>query len=833
MNRRDFLKLIGVSTGAAVLSACERAVPTKLVSAVTPRETLPGEVKLVRAPCTECPAGCGLIAKVRDGHPVKLEGDPQNPLNRGTLCMRGQASLSRLYHPGRLQTPLLKGANGEFQKITWDEAFAIINGALSKPTDDRKHVFLSGRTTGALSELVNSFCEKRGVERLPEFEVYSYSAIRQANEIVFGVPAVPFYDVKQADFLLTVDADVIETFLNPVQFALDLTAANPKWIHVEPHLSLTGINADERLVVRPGSEAWLLAHVAGALGVTAEKAAEQTGLKVEQIVALAAALKSAKKPLVIVGSENGLLAAVLGALVQAQTNAPLDFGRAWDYDHVGAPADFEKLRDRTVGVLLIHNADPVAYNPGLSATMSKAAFRIGCGDVMNVTFVACDLVLPLSHALEEAQALKPLGDTLPMTEILKKLGAEPGRAAMRKLPAPALQQDKVQEFLAGAKLEPARREPTLVVTPSIRTYDGRSDVLPLLSEMPDPLAVVTYGAWVTVSEKDAGRLGVKDGGLVEFVVAGKKLGLPARVLAGQPAGVLTVQRPFLRGMALPDGPLPVESLQATGRTTALPFLSGGMDAKGRGIVPVLEHEHEKHPAKATLYPPHEHKLYRWAMAIDLDRCIGCGACVAACYVENNVPVVGADEHRAGREMSWIRIEPFVNGTGQYEMLPMLCQQCDNAPCEPVCPVLATYHNPDGLNAQVYNRCVGTRYCSNNCPYKVRRFNWLDHPLEKPLDLMVNPDVSQRPKGVMEKCTFCIHRITTAKDLAKDEGRLVRDGELTTACAETCPAQAIVFGNILDKGSRVHQQARSERAYRVLEDLGTEPSVYYLKSRSEA
>ena len=262
-----------------------------------------------------------------------------------------------------------------------------------------------------------------------------------------------------------------------------------------------------------------------------------------------------------------------------------------------------------------------------------------------------------------------------------------------------------------------------------------------------------------------------------------------------------------------------------------------MHAEGRGIVPGLEHKHE-HEHKAehvnkTLYPPHEYKNYRWAMAIDLDRCTGCGACVAACYVENNIPLVGRDEHVAGREMSWLRIEPFVNDAGDFEMLPMMCQQCDNAPCEPVCPVNATYHNPEGLNAQVYNRCVGTRYCSNNCPYKVRRFNWIDHPVAQPLDLMFNPDVSKRPKGVMEKCTFCVHRIVRAKDHAKDEKRLVHDGEVTTACAQTCPAQAIVFGNILDEQSHVHQQAKSDRTYRVLEELGVEPAVYYLTSRSES
>ena len=184
---------------------------------------------------------------------------------------------------------------------------------------------------------------------------------------------------------------------------------------------------------------------------------------------------------------------------------------------------------------------------------------------------------------------------------------------------------------------------------------------------------------------------------------------------------------------------PVTRLKAAGSSLRIPILSGSMLAAGRGILPDDPVSLEKHP-KATFYPGHTHKDYRWALAVDLDRCTGCGACVSACYVENNIPVTGADEHARGREMSWLRIEPFFNEKQRLEFIPMMCQQCDNAPCEPVCPVIATYHTPEGLNVQVYNRCVGTRYCSNNCPYKARRFNWLDHPLPGASGLMTNPDL---------------------------------------------------------------------------------------------
>jgi molybdopterin-containing oxidoreductase family iron-sulfur binding subunit len=224
--------------------------------------------------------------------------------------------------------------------------------------------------------------------------------------------------------------------------------------------------------------------------------------------------------------------------------------------------------------------------------------------------------------------------------------------------------------------------------------------------------------------------------------------------------------------------------------------------------------------------------YAWTMTIDLDRCTGCEACVTACQAENNLPIVGEDDLTHGREMKWIRIERYWEGEFpdiKLRFIPMLCQQCDAAPCEIACPVSATYHNQDGLNVQVYNRCIGTRACAVYCPYEVRYFNYHDHHWDAPLDQQLNPDVTVREKGVMEKCTFCIQRIRQAKDHAKDDGRRrIRDGEVQPACVQTCPAEALVFGDRNDPGSRVAESIQNPRGYQVLGDLNTSPSVIYLK-----
>ena len=259
-----------------------------------------------------------------------------------------------------------------------------------------------------------------------------------------------------------------------------------------------------------------------------------------------------------------------------------------------------------------------------------------------------------------------------------------------------------------------------------------------------------------------------------------------------------------------------------------------------------------------------HDPYKWAMAIDLDACIGCNACAVACYAENNLPVVGREKFKHGQVMHWMRIERYWDEDGRdfpdqgFQFLPMMCQQCEAAPCETVCPVGATNHTQDGLNSQIYNRCIGSRYCSANCPFKVRYFNWYDYPTTEnvwpaEMNYQLNPDVTVRGKGVMEKCTFCVQRLRAAEVTAKGEGRIVREGEVQTACQQSCPTGAISFGNLVDPESRVYKQWQAQqvdldkdaqeknqkeggtdlRGYRILEELRSYPSVMYLERVRES
>jgi molybdopterin-containing oxidoreductase family iron-sulfur binding subunit len=407
--------------------------------------------------------------------------------------------------------------------------------------------------------------------------------------------------------------------------------------------------------------------------------------------------------------------------------------------------------------------------------------------------------------------------------------------------------------------------------------DGRFANNGWLQELPRPITKLTWDNAVLVSPATAARLGAtgypayqggEHGQIVSDVVDVRFDGRSVRgamfAVVGHPEDCATLHLGYgrRRGGSVADG----AGFNAYAiRTSAALWHAGGAEVvktgasyplactqdhhlmEGRAPVRAVTRDEfvrnprsmhdspdieETPPKTLTLYPQYHYEGYKWGMSIDLNTCIGCNACVVGCQSENNIPVVGKEQVLRGREMHWIRVDTYYRGhvdSPETYFQPVPCMQCENAPCEVVCPVGATVHSHEGLNDMVYNRCVGTRYCSNNCPYKVRRFNFLlyqdwDTPS---LKLGRNPDVTVRSRGVMEKCTYCVQRINEAKIQAEKEGRRLRDGEIQTACQQTCPADAIVFGDLNDPTSRVAQLQAEQRSYALLGDLNTRPRTTYL------
>jgi molybdopterin-containing oxidoreductase family iron-sulfur binding subunit len=415
----------------------------------------------------------------------------------------------------------------------------------------------------------------------------------------------------------------------------------------------------------------------------------------------------------------------------------------------------------------------------------------------------------------------------------------------------------------------------LAFRPDPCLHDGTYSNNGWMQELPRPLTKLTWDNAVLMSPRQAEALGVRVptqthlgsvADVVEVEAGGRKLRGPAWVMPGHPEGSFTVYLGYGRTRAgrvgnqigFDAGALRTAAglwatsgvqVRKTGDTATLACTQDHWRMEGRNPVravtveelranpEAVQHMGEAPAPGLTMYPDeHKYEGHAWGMAIDLTSCVGCNACVTACQAENNIPVVGKDQVGRGREMQWIRIDRYFEGPADAPATyhqPVLCQHCENAPCEVVCPVAATVHSDEGLNDMVYNRCVGTKYCSNNCPYKVRRFNfYLYQDWDTPsLKLQRNPDVTVRSRGVMEKCTYCVQRINEARINAKNENRPIRDGEITTACQQACPAQAIAFGDVNDPTSQVSRLKQQHRNYGLLAELNTRPRTTYLAAVS--
>jgi len=415
----------------------------------------------------------------------------------------------------------------------------------------------------------------------------------------------------------------------------------------------------------------------------------------------------------------------------------------------------------------------------------------------------------------------------------------------------------------------------LVFRPDPHVWDGRFANNAWLQELPRPLTQLCWDNAALISPKMAERRRLTDGQMVELESEGRRLAVPIYVLPAHPDNSVTLYFGPGRSRCGSVGKNAGFNAFSVRTSQSLWFASGrGLNPTGetyslattqdhQAIAQVNEaaekrhliksgtlaelQDHPTHPAfmeaghhtpEGSMYPPFAYEGYKWGMSINLTSCIGCNACTIACQSENNIPVVGKEEVERGREMHWIRVDRYYEGEQddpEAHFQPVPCMHCELAPCEPVCPVAATTHSDEGINEMTYNRCVGTRYCANNCPYKVRRFNFFEYTknIEEhdSLKMLQNPDVTVRSFGVMEKCTYCVQRIKQSRITAEKDGRKIRDGEVVTACQQVCPTEAIVFGDLNDDSSRVAglQGEKQPLSYGLLEELNTRPRTTYLAS----
>jgi Fe-S-cluster-containing dehydrogenase component len=977
MNRRTFLKIAGIGSIAVAAAGC---TPDKNLFTLVhaPDDMVVGNATWYASTCRECPAGCGVLAKNREGRVIKLEGNPHHPINRGALCMRGQAALQGVYNPDRLKTPMIQ-KNGAWQSITFKEAEAMLaEKALHAGGQGPNRVRILSEIVGdSLLMLFQEALLKWGSEVPPVlFEPYAYESLKAAYEAVFGIAAVPTLHMDRADLLIGFGAEFLETWVSPVEYAQKFKAMHAlrngekgAFIQVSPFQSLTAANADRWISCVPGGEAVVVYGLIRELlasgrgrglpkpvrdrlilacePFTIAEVVRLSDIREADFQMLIACLLDAKAPIVLgsgIGAESaGSLQTDFGVVLLNLLLDPelglFDFENRHRIERAARRSEvlafLNNLETEPEGLLLLHNTNPVFTLPPSSRAAAiisqKNLFVVNFTNFMDETAMLSDMVFPVQLPLEtwdiyEAKtdvigAMQPaMGSLTPAPGIGDVLlrcafGGKPpapdyktyvvGRLNARKMitnmrdwvtvvqnggvfktlpvsPLSGLTSDALSLELLSRHIQPPaglpKDELIFIAAPSSRFFDGRGANKSWLCEAPDPLTLVCWQSVVQANPETMAAKGWKQGDVIELRSEFGVLKAPVFEWQGLHPDVLVMaigqghtafggnarnqgQNPLaLLGVEVhptsggPSFRVGVSAAEMAGQKQALAHLDGSRDQHGRKIALATEiktlHAPRDHAGEGLgmwefpltlplpegydpnrdIYPPHTHVDYRWGMVVDLDRCIGCGACTIACYAENNIGMVGETQILAGREMAWLRIERYLDPQDEQKIifLPMMCQHCDNAPCEAVCPVYAPHHSKEGLNNQIYNRCIGTRFCGQNCPYKVRRFNWLDWKWPEPLPLQLNPDVTVRSKGVMEKCSFCIQRIKDGHDAAKNEKRMIRDGEVVPACVQTCPTKALAFGNFMDTKSRVRALVDDRRAYQVLGYLNTKPAVIYLK-----
>ncbi len=935
VSRRNFLGLMGAAVAMSGLVGCSRPLSKILPYSRMPEDVLPGVPRQYATLLPFRGMAEGVLVESHEGRPQKIEGNPKHPSSLGASHLFAQASILDLYDPDRSKYPVAEG-----RRRTWAEfadwarpKFRELRG-----TGGAGLRFLSANTASpALASLRDEIARAYPDARWFVYEPVNRDAALEGARIAFGRPLRTQLSLEQADVVVALDCDFLQTEPNSVRNARDFAsrrrvAAESDTMNrlyaVESVFSVTGAMADHRLQSTTAGVAEFAKALAaltgswpGELQFEADSSRddafdEATKRFVEAVAKDLVAHRG--RAVVLAGSGQP---AEVHALVHLMNRALGNVGPVVRYTEEPEPAGqtaglgelVREMQGGAVDTLVVLGGNPAYDAPAdldFAAALAKVPHSVRLGLYEDETSAAAGWHLPQTHYLEawgDGRAwdgtaaigqplIAPLYEGRSDLELIALLLDRPeqdGHDILRGLyaqrwnagslesrwtqalndgviansafpEAPASVDGAAVVRAWAARSAPVADEDELEVVfrPDQTLWDGRFANNGWLQELPDSMTKLVWDNAAVMAPATAQRIGAAEGDLVRVRVGEREAVFPVHIMPGQAPGSVTLSLGYGRARAGRIGngvgvdAYALRTSTAPQTATAAVALAGGRhelvstqnhhSMEGRPVVreatleewreePHFAREMVEHPPLETLYTDREYdysKGEQWGMSIDLNTCIGCNACMVACQSENNVAIVGKDEVRRGREMHWIRVDRYYAGDEndpQAVHQPVPCMQCENAPCESVCPVNATSHSDSGLNQMTYNRCIGTRYCNNNCPYKVRRFNYFNwnSGMTEVEKLVKNPDVTVRSRGVMEKCTYCIQRINRKRIEAKVAGRSVADGEIVTACQQACPTGSIVFGNVNDPDSEVSRLKAGSRTYGMLEELNTRPRTTYL------
>jgi len=950
ISRRKFFALIGASAALAGAGCNYRDKGEIIPYNTKPEEITIGQANLYASTIH----GKGVLVKTREGRPIKIEGNPDHPISKGKVDSKTLASILNLYDPERLPHPRKGDRKGNFYKYSWANADSEIINKLNK-TGGKEIAIISHRIISPLTKkIIDDFSAKYSSVKVYSYELHNETVRNTAWKKTGRSDSFPLIKWNEAKIIVSLESDFLGSGEDKTENARLFTEGRDikkagkfsRLYVIEGNMSLTGMNADYRMRLRPDAQyefvsALLNEIVPGSGTGNINQIADKYKLPKDKLNLLVNDLKQNRgKSIVHAGNEMPeRVHSAVNRINEALGNSALYRTDTTSISllPLSGTSELDQLVSAmsagNVAAVIHFDSNPVYHLPGdigYKQALKKVPTVVTLCELENESSEASDYILPISHELEswgdaktrtgfisiKQPVIYPILDTRQKEAVI--LTWANGKADSYNI---NLVHDYMMKFYqdeiytaSGSPLtfkefwlsalhdgivitnEPAIAGESriiystdeeyksagisgyaLILKESTNTGDGRYSNNGWLQELPHPVTKVTWDNYAAISPATAKELGVDYNDIIKIKAGGRSLEIPVFIQPGSADKTITIELGYGRsktGIVGTGAGFNANVLLSKNEGLS-PWLYTGVSVNKTGekyeIVTSQEHQmfdkeltkdvavkrgiikegtvteyisnpHFLHEGKkneqSTFYPDYQYTGLKWGMAIDMNKCLGCGECVIGCISENNIPVVGKEQVKAGREMHWLRVDRYYSGDEEEPKVHnqiMLCQHCDHAPCENVCPVVATTHSPDGLNQMVYNRCVGTRYCSNNCPYKVRRFNYFnfrDHFKEgyqesALLSLIYNPEVTVRSRGVMEKCTFCIQRIAEEKQAAAKENRTAKGSNVKTACQEACITNAITFGDVNEKDSEIAALKSHELGYTVLEEINTRPNVTYL------